>query len=280
MARDYYFLVAGLPDLLLDEQRQTVSFCDFVSDVKGWIDLEDAALIRFFQYPSDNKNLIRLLTKSSAPFDPNGIFSEEELAQAVKTGDEMPDYMAAFMAAQRESRPMFEGRSLQDTLAWLFYDEVTEHQNEFVREWFTADLHIRNVIAALNCRYIARQKGQADPQALIARAVVCHNEVSDALCRGSAVDFGLSGKLPWFERVLGLETVGMLERERRLDDVRWSILDDLTILSGFRIEAILAFIAKLSIAERWRDREAGRGKAMLEQMVSELSRGGMHEHSR
>ncbi|MCU0608318.1 MAG: DUF2764 domain-containing protein [Chitinispirillaceae bacterium] len=274
MAREYHFLVAGLPDIVLDERRQALSFREFVIDVREWIDPADAALIRYFQYPSDNANVLRLITKSGAGFDPNGTFAtEDELAHAVKSGDDMPDYLAAFLAAQRESRPLFDGRSPQDVLAWLFYDEATAHENEFIRDWFSTDLHLRNVIAALNCRFVTRQqqKSPEEGQTLISRTVICANEITDALTRSSAPDFGLGAKLSWFERVLGLDNAGLLERERHIDGIRWSILDDLTILSGFGIESILAYVARLAMAERWQEREADRGKKLLETLVTDLS---------
>jgi len=271
MAKSYYYIVAGLPDFVLDEQKQVAPFAEFMAEVKEQVSAADAELLSIVQRPADNRNLVRLLEKSGRAFDSDGNFTEDELSQAAKTYDGLPAYMQTFLDARRDGRVLFEGRSADDALAWLFYDEAAQHANAFIAEWFLFDLRLRNVLAAINCRGIARAQG-ADAQALIGRAVIAADETADALCKSTAPDFSLSGRLPWIETVLALEGKSLMEREKRIDEMRAEVLEEMTRLSHFQIETVLAFAIRLGMANRWRRLDAQRGKEMLDRLLADLGK--------
>jgi len=271
MAKSYYYIVAGLPDFVLDEQKQVAPFAEFMAEVKEQVSAADAELLSIVQRPADNRNLIRFVEKSGRAFDPDGNFTEDELSYSVKTYDGLPPYMQAFLDARRDGRVLFEGRSADDALAWLFYDETALHANAFITDWFLFDLRLRNVLAAINCRGIARAQG-ADAQALIGRAVIAADETADALCKSTAPDFSLSGRLPWIETVLAIEGKSLLEREKRIDEMRAEVLEEMTRLSHFQIETVLAFAIRLGMANRWRRLDAQRGKEMLDRLLADLGK--------
>ena len=62
----------------------------------------------------------------------------------------------------------------------------------------------------------------------------------------------------------------ILARERGLDDVMWEKADSLTELDLFDIDIILAFIAKIKIADRWNKLDPETGRELFRRLVSEI----------
>ncbi len=60
-----------------------------------------------------------------------------------------------------------------------------------------------------------------------------------------------------------------LAREQALDRIRWRILDEITGVDPFAVDAVLAYGAKLQLAERWAGMDAERGQARINAAISE-----------
>ena len=152
MRSNYYYLVTALPDLALEEKKSAHSSRALMDDIADFIADEDLALLRLIRLPFDNANLINQLESRQRPFTAQGNFSPEELLQGIKTPDLLPGYMQHFIQAQKESRQLFPEVSAEDQLNWLFYDEVTQHDNPFIAEWFTFELNLRNFLAGVTIK--------------------------------------------------------------------------------------------------------------------------------
>ena len=62
----------------------------------------------------------------------------------------------------------------------------------------------------------------------------------------------------------------ILKRERGLDDLRWQKIDELTVLDVFDIEAILGYVAKLKIIDRWLQLDPDSGRALFRRLVDDI----------
>jgi hypothetical protein len=261
MARSYYYLVSGLPDIFLDEGKACPSLKEFIDDMAAQVSGDDAGLLRLLLFAFDNENLINLLEKKDREFNSYGNFSEEELAGEIKAGDSLPAYMVWFIEAFRESKSLFPNLSREDQLNWLFYDWLRESRNEFIREWFTFELDLRNLITGLNCRIYKRP---------LEANIICRNDVAELILKSNAPDFSLAPVFPWVERVLSLNRENLVEYEKSLDNLRWEFLNDLTIFSYFQIETIISYCIKLYMVERWNLLKPETGKEMFDRLVEEL----------
>jgi uncharacterized protein YlaN (UPF0358 family) len=274
MSGSYYFLVAGLPDISLDEGKNIPSFCDFMAETEEQVSSDDQKLLKLIRLPFDNVNLVAVL-EDSGEFDPRGNFSREELTSSLKNTERLPRYMQIFLEAHHENHPLFPGLIVRDQLNWLFFDEVTSHSNSFIREWYTFELNIRNLAAGINSRKglkhfdeLATERDRA-----ISSVVIGRNDVAEQILRSSAPDFGLSSILPWTERVLAFSRGTLLDFEKGLDSIRWETLSDLTAFSYFGIEKVLAFAIKLAMVERWKALDPETGRERLEKLTEELRAG-------
>jgi hypothetical protein len=271
-SRSYYDLVAGLPDLSPDAARLPLSPADFVTETAWLVHPEDAELLRLLQLAIDNRNLITRLEKLDRPFAPGGLYDSEALAQEIANPETMPDYLQAYLDAHRSGEPPFPELAPDDRLSWLYCEHATAQENEFVASWFTFERELRNILSALAVRRNLPHLHRRGPEHLkcLESVLIGRTDVEEHLMASAAPDFGLAERLPWIERVLHLPEGDFVERERRLDLLRWDMLDELTTFSYFRIETLLAFYLRLRIVERWAGLDPKTGRDRLAALVQGL----------
>lgn len=263
LQRNYYDLVTGLPDILLERPRLAFSAAAFMDDITELLDPQDAQLLRIVRLPADNANVIMILESRSQEPRTGGNYTLEELKQEIKKPETLPEYLQTFLQAYQEKRHLYPGLIPEDQLNRLFYDQVTAHPNDFIAAWFTFELNLRNVLVGLNLR-------KKLPHLHNGHAVLCCNDVAEQILKSTSPDFGLAETLPWIDHVVELQRHSVQERELALDHLRWEVLEELTVCAYFRIETILAFCIKLMILERWMRLDSSAGKEKLEQMVERI----------
>ena len=136
-----------------------------------------------------------------------------------------------------------------DKMTEDFYTRALAHRNRFLREWFTFDLDLRNTTVA----YLNHQLKRDEDRDLILPAGREEAEFPEQ----AAAETILHG-------------TDILKRERGLDDLRWSKVDEITIQDFFDIEAILGFVAKLKIIDRWLQLDPESGRALFRRMVEDI----------
>ena len=121
---------------------------------------------------------------------------------------------------------------------------------------------MRNVISALVAR---------DRQSQVALVTVGGGEVVEQLHRSSAADFGLRGELSYIDSLISaMDEQNMLEKERKIDAIRWSVASELSTFDYFSVDAVLAYLVKVNLVARWSLLDAKVGKAMFDKLMAEL----------
>ena len=102
----YYYLVAGLPELTLEDSKLSYTVADFRTELYPALSEDDKKLIDLFYLKFDNANVLKLLKDKDAAIDPRGNYSSEELVEYIsqlKDGDEVsdsvfPSYLSTFIS--------------------------------------------------------------------------------------------------------------------------------------------------------------------------------------
>ena len=68
----YYYLVAGLPELTLEDSKLSYTVADFKSELYSALSEEDRMLIDLFYLQFDNANVLKLLKDKDAAIDQIG----------------------------------------------------------------------------------------------------------------------------------------------------------------------------------------------------------------
>jgi hypothetical protein len=260
--RNYYYLVAGLPDIVLDQKKLNFRIAEFKEDMRYHLHPDDYRLIELLFLPVDNRNLLNLLLKNNKSFDESGKFNQNELEQEIKEPDVTPAYMQKFITAYKTDTPVHPELSWEDQLTWLYYDHVKSSSNEFLRDWFEFNLNLKNIVAGFNVR---KHKLSGD------KYYIGDSYVVQAVKKSTLKDYGLGNDFEHMEKLISIqESTNLLERERAMDNLRWDFLDERNTFNYFTIEVLLAYMIKLQIVQRWLEMDFETGQAMFRKLLDEL----------
>ena len=269
MKKNYYYLIAGLPELSLDDSKLGITVREFRELYYPELADDDRILLDLIYLSYDNANLLALLKDKEATIAEGGLYTSEELlgiieaARAEETPDRRyPRYMYDFVAQVEDEENAAEGIFPEDRLAQLYYAHAMSQGNVFVERWFAFNLDLNNFLTAITAR-----RYNLDVKPLI----VGDNEVAKALRTSNSRDFGLTGVMDGFEEVMRISEIdNLVERERKLDVLKWEWMEENSFFDYFTVEKLFAFLVKIQIIERWITLDAEAGGEMLRGMIRQL----------
>ena len=264
---EYYCLVAGLREYTLDTDAKGFDAQAVVAEVLDGVSRRDAAAVRLLYGYYDCENIAALRAGRSA-HNPLGNFSREELAEQMKNPGRLPRRVADAVRAYADPESEQAGeldmdRRFETALFDAYYAECARSSSRFLREWSLFDRNLRNIIAAVAARAAGRTPEEV---------VVGGGDVSGQLRRSSAADFGLRGELPWIDAVIAAvnDEANLVEKEHKIDLVRWNESTELAAFDYFDIDAILSYLVRVNIVARWTRLDDRRGREMYGRLLAEL----------
>lgn len=265
----YYYLVAGLPELTLEDSKLSYTVADFKTEIYPGLSSSDQKLMDLFYLKFDNVNVLKLLEDKEAVIDSRGNFSVEELLEnigIIKEGGEVnpkdfPSYLSVFISDYFNT-PTESGVLHEDHLAALYYEYAMKCGNKFIASWFEFNLTINNILVAFTAR-----KYKWD----IAQNIVGDTEVCEALRTSGARDFGLTGEVDSFEQLVKIsEITELVDREKKLDSLRWDWMEEATFFDYFTVERIFVFLLQLEMIERWISLDKEKGNQLFRSIIDTL----------
>lgn len=265
---NYYYLVAGLPTLSLDDGKLSYTVENFKSELYPSLSDKDKKLIDLFYLKFDNVNLLKLLRNKEAEIDKRGNYSAEDLlllVEAVRQGDarekKFPSYLYDFVALYLQSAGE-EHFVAEEALAAAYYAYAVKCSNRFVSRWFEFSLNVNNILSAFISR---KYKLEVAPR------IVGDTEVCELLRTSNARDFGLGEQLEYMEDLQRIaEMDELVEREKKTDLLAWKWLEDESFFNYFTIERLFVFWLQLEMIERWISLDKEKGSELFRQMIQHL----------
>ena len=181
--------------------------------------------------------LIAGLPVLSSDWTENGQLPVEELTEEIRSlCSEKDNALIDSLLAGFSEENLNEG----------FYKGMLESRNSFLRDYFTFDLNLRNC----KVRYLNNQLERPEDTDIFL-------EPSEDFEEKAAVDKVLNGN-------------DLLEREHGLDSITWEKISGLTTFDYFNINAVLGFLAKLNIINRWLKLDERTGRELFKKLVDEI----------
>ncbi|MBN2788620.1 MAG: DUF2764 family protein [Candidatus Delongbacteria bacterium] len=263
MPQNYYCLVAGLPNITIDDKKLSYGSADFLSDMEEFVGKDDLNYFKLFKYKIDNENVFRSIIKHSNDYVPGGVYSQEEIDEAIEDPINIVEYIQEFIKEYHDEE--FDKEVDKKRLTQLYYDFILEGNNGFVRDWFEMELNFRNIFSALNCR---KYEMSVDDE------LIDFNHVSEAISKSNTRDFGLSAEYPYIENLLQIfEIEDLMQREKAIDMLKWDWLEERTFFNYFTVEKLISYYIKLEMIERWINLDPDTGKELFEKFIKELESG-------
>ncbi len=153
-----------------------------------------------------------------------------------------------------------------DLRTQVLYEYGLKSKNKFVRAWFAYNQDMNNVLVATICR-----KHGFD----VRKMIVGQDEVAEILRKNlQQKDFGLSGVMDDLQEVMSLVDINnLMEREKRMDALRFAWLDEATLFVDFSIENVLAYYLQAEMLNRWSLLTVEQGEKVFRQLVADMKKG-------
>jgi len=269
MAKKYYCLVAGLPDILLSDKKVLFTSIALREMLQEEVVEQDFSMVKALYLPFDHYNLINLLYQQQKEFDPRGNYTTLELEPLTDKkhlealeGNDFPSYIIDFANKILFAEETIEKVKAEVILFKMYTDYLKSFSNTFLSDFLQFEINQKNIFTALTGRKYEME---------YATELIGSGDVVDALIKSRSRDFGLANELEYTESLIQIyEEENILERELKVDRLKWNYLDESTFFNYFTIERVLAFVYKLQIVERWIALDEEEGKKMFQKLLSEL----------
>ena len=250
---NYYYLVAGLPDIGFDDVKVPITVDQFRKEVFSALSGADRKVMDILQLEKECRNLI-------------GSERMEELIADVKAQEPcpagVPQFMYDFVQEWVDDSWRAKAAFAEDRLWSLFYEYAMGCSNGFVSRWYEFNLDMNNIINAITAR-----KYNLDMQ----KVIVGQNDTAHALRTSGARDWGLSQEVECFDDVVRLtDEEDLAQRERRADQLRWNWLEDNTFFDYFTVEKLFSFMVRLEMVERWSSLDKEEGQKLFRKLIGTL----------
>lgn len=273
MRRNYYYLVASLPELLLDQERKEFNINTLRTEVKECVLPADYKLVEMLFWPFDNENFLNVLLNRQLQPNQLGNINPSTFDNIAENLHLMPRYMQDFYREHTQNananhddyidpHDTDNAKPVEVIFQEKFYKTVLNTKNTFLKKWFAFARDFSNILTALNCRRLDID---------IAKQIVGQGFIVDALTRSQAPDFGLKQEVDYIDKIIQIADIqDVIERERKFDIMKWDMANELTTWDYFNINFVLAFFVKASIIQRWNTLDVNFGNKMFNQLFSDL----------
>ncbi|HQQ68126.1 MAG TPA: DUF2764 family protein [Candidatus Cloacimonadota bacterium] len=277
MAKQYYYFIAGLPGISLDDTKLSYTPEQFRDDALAQLSDEDYALLMLLHLPEDIQNLLGSLYKDDRDPDPEGIYTREfweeyrlYLLARVENKDlavpsqfsGLPPFVTTILVNALSSEDMPPRERVEHELLSAFFTFTEKHQNSFISKWFELQREIKNILAAINARHHNMD---------FAQYLIGDDEDVQNLAKSHAADFGLGKDHAVFDSIMRIwEQNNILYRERGYDIFRAKWIDQQNFFEYFNIDRILGYYSKLRLINRWLKADADLGKEVFHDTLDKL----------
>ena len=134
----------------------------------------------------------------------------------------------------------------ENSLGADFYAKAAESKNRFIREYFDFDGRLRN----MKVNYLAKRLGKNGENFMV--------ELPEA-------DFDEEKQIQDI-----LADADFVEREQKMDELKWEKASDIARMDYFNMNAILAFLVKAKTVQRWAELDPNKGTEMFHKLVKEV----------
>ncbi|MBO7242311.1 MAG: DUF2764 family protein [Alistipes sp.] len=267
---EYYCLVASLREWTLDSDTKNFDVREILDEILDELTANDTKAVKLLYAYYDCENVIALRNNRNR-HNNLGNLTAEELKDVLENRNYslLPTNVAAVVKLYNEAddeerdEDVVLDDNFEHAIFEAYYKDLAASKVRFLKRWGEFDRTLRNIAAAV----AAREAGR-----VIRDVTVGGGEIVAQLAHSSAVDFGLRGELQYIDAVISAITdeTNIVEKERKIDAVRWAEAEDIAINDYFDIDYILSYLVKVNIVARWTLLSPEVGREMLNKLIASL----------
>ncbi|MDD4148239.1 MAG: DUF2764 family protein, partial [Candidatus Cloacimonetes bacterium] len=197
MAKQYYYFIAGLPSISMEDSKLAYSPAQFRDEAKAQLSEGDYQLINILHLPEDLANLLKTIYHHDHDFDSEGLYSNEYWQEFIAFVKHRLERNNLETPSEYQHLPQFVLDSVSEflmpedlpsfllaehTMLRGFFNFCAHHSNRFIRDWFELERNIKNILAAINGR---------NHELDYAKYLIGDDDTVKQLAHSHAADFGL-----------------------------------------------------------------------------------------
>ncbi len=268
----YYYLISGLPEVKLSDAKAKYDINEITQSILSGLNAKDAKFFKYLIYQNDNKNLVSAIAKQKGLFTPYiehiepSTYSKEDMHKYL-TISNLPLYMSKFLEDNKNVE-WENSRHIENTLLNLYYKEMIQSGNSFIKNYALFMRDMKNVLAALNGRALGFSADE------ISKELIGDYSLISALTKSTAADFGVGREIPYINTIV--ETFNSSDKADpyNMENIECSLvkefLDRLTSIKSFTTDNVFAYYINLTYAVSINGRNEEEGKKHLETLIGSL----------
>lgn len=265
---NYYCMMAGLPDLEMGVKHMDCTLPEFKEQCEEALSVVDKKLVFYFYLRYDCENIVKLLRDPDAEVNELGNYNREQYLDLLTSAREMnfnvhryPSFMSEFARNYQYNKDI-EGYFPEDAMMGSYLEYASKCPNKMMSKWYKLIRDINNILTAM----IARKNGWN-----VADFIQGDTEVNEMIRNNSSRDFDLSNEYDYVKELMKIvDEEDPVQKERRIDALKWIWLEEQTFFNPFSIESVFAYLCKLEMLQRWALLDPQQGKATFERLIDEL----------
>lgn len=266
---NYYCLMAGLPDISLDDNKTSVNMAELKEEMDGVLSAADKKIISYFFLQKDCLNIVELLKDRNSKVAEDGNMTMEQYVDLFTSATEMnfnvhryPAFLSEFVRSYAYNKDK-AGYFAKDDMLYQFYKYAIDTcPSKMVRAWYQLNLDVTNILTAM----LARKNGWN-----VSDFIQGENEVTEMILTHNTKDFDLMHEFDYVAELMKIvDCEDPVEKEKKIDAFKWLWLDECTFFEPFSIDAVFAYLCKLDMLARWECLDVEQGQKAFRQIIENL----------
>lgn len=278
---NYHYIISSLVDYSFDSDPKGFDAVKLCEELKSQLSDSDWSRLGELWWFFDLRNILDIRSGRKGVYSPLSNLTEAQTelvsrfytrGSTIEIEEELPklpDFAVEILTSYKDDlyaseREISTAEPIDNKIWGAYYAHSMRSKSKFIRNWSEFDLNVKNVSAA----YTARAKGK-DAESV----VIGDNEITRLIIRNENVqDFGLKNEFLEIDELIHiLQEDDMLAKERNLDKLRMSKIDNFVTFDYFNLEFILGYMVKTSMIVRWSGLNRADGERVLSGLTNRLT---------
>lgn len=278
---NYHYIISSLVDYSFDSDPKGFDAVKLCEELKSQLSDSDWSRLGELWWFFDLRNILDIRSGRKGVYSPLSNLTEAQTelvsrfytrGSTIEIEEELPklpDFAVEILTSYKDDlyaseREISIAEPIDNKIWGAYYAHSMRSKSKFIRNWSEFDLNVKNVSAA----YTARAKG-IDAESV----VIGDNEITRLIIRNENVqDFGLKNEFLEIDELIHiLQEDDMLAKERNLDKLRMSKIDNFVTFDYFNLEFILGYMVKTSMIVRWSGLNRADGERVLSGLTNRLT---------
>ena len=259
----YYCLVSSLPMDVVDAPASKDDVVEVLLQTKNEIleelTADDKKLAQLIDCQFDLINIFNVLDNNELPFNQLANLTPDQVGLEIEKPEVLGEPFVSLLPAklewelarftgkideETEFEPIKTCKELQTSMMDIYYGLLEGSSSKMLNNWAKISLILGNVVVAYDAR---------DNDDNIEYIVGASREVVALIKENyKANDFGLINEVDYAEGIVAVVSIkNIVEREKKLDELKLGLLDMLVEQEYFSTDYVLACIIKLNMKSRW-----------------------------